>query len=174
MLIIAKRPALISVSRGHYFQGSQGIAFWNLLKEYRIMQIHNGEYEDTCLLRHGYGITDIVKSPGKYGDEPTEEEYKAGMKKIRSIIKKHKPRILLFVYRRPLEHFLKAAFDDEPELSYGFNAILEHRFGAKVFLFPMPGAGRDVTDDVIRRVMPELRMAIERIRSQHGSIDAAM
>ena len=160
MLIIAKRPAPISVRKGHYFQGRQGSAFWNKLREYGIIQIPKDEFEDGALLSHGYGIMDIVKVPGEFGDEPTDNEYREGMERIQRAIKTYEPVILLFVYRRPLEHLLKAVFNDCPDLRYGFNRRLKHRFGAEVFLFPMPGAGRSVTKAVIGRAMMELKKKI--------------
>lgn len=79
MLIVGKRPAPRSVKAGHYFQGKNGRAFWNLLKEHGILQVPEGQNEDVCLLRHGYGIVDLVKTPGEAGDEPGDEEYRRGM-----------------------------------------------------------------------------------------------
>lgn len=160
MLIIAKRPAPDSVRQGHYFQGTQGSAFWNKLREYGIIQVPENEYEDDYLLSHGYGMMDIVKVPGEFGDEPSNQEYESGMDRIKQSIKVHEPAIILFVYKRPLEQLLKAVFNNDSELMYGFNPGLNHHFRAKVFLFPMPGAGRRVTEEVIHCAMSELRRAI--------------
>ena len=36
ILFIAKTPSPVSVDAGHYFQGTQGIMFWNKLANYNI------------------------------------------------------------------------------------------------------------------------------------------
>lgn len=78
MLIVGKTPALVSVKVGHYFQGQQGRAFWNRLREYDLVGVPPDTYEDDVLVSHGYGITDIVKIPRDYGNEPSDDEYREG------------------------------------------------------------------------------------------------
>ena len=43
--------------------------------------------EDENLLNQKCGITDIVKIPREYGNEPSEEEYKSGLDRILQLIK---------------------------------------------------------------------------------------
>jgi G:T/U-mismatch repair DNA glycosylase len=158
MLIIGKRPAPKSVKAGHYFQGRQGTSLWNLFKRYGIMQIPEGEYEDDFLLDHGYGIMDIVKTPSEAGIETTDQEYRQGLQRIRQAIETHNPRIMMFVYKPPLCQLLKVNFNLEKEPDYGFNIGLDQYFGARVFLFPLPGT--PATKEEIVRAMSELRDAI--------------
>ena len=79
MLIVAKTPALVSVEAGHYFQGRQGRMFWNRLRDYDILTAPPGTHEDDVLLAHGYGLTDVVKVPRNYGNEPSDDEYREGL-----------------------------------------------------------------------------------------------
>jgi len=139
ILFIAKTPALISVGIGHYFQGKQGTMFWNRLSEYNILKVPSGKFADDYLLENNYGITDIVKVPRDYGNEPSNEEYKEGSEKIIYIIKKHKPKVIVFVYKKVLDNIMSLNFDHKLKSSYGFNPSLERYFNAKVFVFPMPG-----------------------------------
>lgn len=94
ILFIAKTPAPISVEAGHYFQGRQGRTFWNKLSNYNILNVPHGEYEDDYLLEYFYGITDIVKVPRSYENEPSDDEYRQGLKRILNLIKLHKPKVI--------------------------------------------------------------------------------
>ncbi|NLB19195.1 MAG: hypothetical protein GX825_10835 [Syntrophomonadaceae bacterium] len=138
MLIIAKTPAPKSVVAGHYFQGKQGKMLWNMLKKYNLLNVPLNQFEDDNLLKHGYGITDIVKQAHEYSQEPTREEYRDGAKRIISLIERLQPEILMFVYKKVLDNIIKE-FDANIPTTYGFNPRFESLFGSKVFVFPMPG-----------------------------------
>jgi hypothetical protein len=75
MLIVGKRPAHISVRKGHYLQGRHGRMLWKLMKTYGLLSVPVGHPEDDYLILHGYGLTDLVKRPGDPGNEPTDDEY---------------------------------------------------------------------------------------------------
>ncbi len=85
--------------------------FWNKLKDYKIINVPFGEFEDEYLLEHRYGITDIVKKPRGYGNEPSDEEYKAGLNNILNLIKLHRPKVIVFVYKKVLDQILKFGFN---------------------------------------------------------------
>jgi hypothetical protein len=99
----------VSVAACHYFQGTQGTMFWNLLREYRILMRTAG-YEDDSLLDHGFGITDIAKAPRPYGQEPSAAEYIAGMDRILTLIDRHDPDVVVFVYKKVLDEVLRRRF----------------------------------------------------------------
>jgi len=139
ILLIAKTPALKSVNKGHYFQGSQGRAFWNRLAEYKILNVPFGKHEDEYLLDKSIGITDIVKVPRNFGDEPSDMEYRLGLQRILDLINLHKPKVIVFVYKKVLDNILKFGFNIIDKSSYGFNPDFEQNFNSKVFVFPMPG-----------------------------------
>jgi mismatch-specific thymine-DNA glycosylase len=139
ILFIAKTPAPVSVNAGHYFQGTQGRMFWNKLANYNILKVPYGEYEDDYLLENSYGITDIVKVPRSYGNEPSNEEYKEGLNRILDLMKAYKPKVICFVYKKVLDQVLKYGFHKNIKSDYGYNPDLEKDFGTKVFVFPMPG-----------------------------------
>ena len=139
ILFIAKTPSPTSVEAGHYFQGRQGRMFWNKLSRYNILNVPYGEYEDDYLLENFYGITDIVKVPRSYGNEPSDGEYKEGLKRILDLIKLHKPKVICFVYKKVLDQIIKLSFKRNQKSLYGFNPELEKDFGTKVLVFPMPG-----------------------------------
>lgn len=139
ILFVGKVPTPFSVNKGHYFQGRQGKMFWNKLKEYDILRVPLGSYEDEQFLEHEYGIIDITKIPREYRDEPSIMEYKEGAKRISDIINLYKPQVVIFIYKRVLDKLLEHAFQIDAKSNYGFNNNLEEKFGSKVFVFPMPG-----------------------------------
>lgn len=139
ILFIAKTPATLSVKIGHYFQGQQGTMFWNKLKDFEILKVKPNTFDDENLLSHDFGITDIVKVPRDYGNEPSVEEYKNGLIKINEIINNYRPKILVFVYKGVLDNILKHQFNIKAKSEYGFNPNLDKLFGSIVFVFPMPG-----------------------------------
>jgi mismatch-specific thymine-DNA glycosylase len=139
ILFIAKTPALKSVNAGHYFQGKHGKMFWNKLSQYNILNIPLNKYEDNFLLENNFGITDIVKVPRDFGNEPSNEEYKEGLDRILSIIKHYDPKVIVFVYKKVLDNILKFGFNLRTKSNYGFNPQLHEYFNSQVFVFPMPG-----------------------------------
>lgn len=139
ILFIAKTPATVSVNAGHYFQGKQGTMFWNRLSEYNILKVPTGKFTDECLLQNNYGITDIVKVPRDYGNEPLKEEYKNGFQRILSVIEKYKPSVIGFVYKKVLDNIIRLNVGIQIKSNYGFNPQLDKYFKSKVFVFPMPG-----------------------------------
>jgi len=139
ILFIAKTPATISVDSGHYFQGKQGTVFWNKLSDYNILKVSNGKFADECLLINKYGITDIVKVPRDYGNEPSDEEYRQGLHRILSTIEKYDPKVIVFVYKKVLDNIVWLNFGIKTKSNYGFNPQLDKYFKSKVFVFPMPG-----------------------------------
>lgn len=160
ILFIAKTPAPVSVSAGHYFQGKQGKMFWNKLAEYSILNVNYGEFEDDHLLENLFGITDIVKVPRRYGNEPSKEEYRSGLKRILDLIKLHNPKVVVFVYKKVLDQILKLGFHISTKSIYGFNAELKNIFESQVFVFPMPGT--PCTKETANKAMSELKILLRK------------
>ena len=122
------------------------------------MNIKSGTFEDENLIEHNYGITDIVKKPRDFGNEPSNDEYKTGLKRIFDLIRNKKPEILVFAYKKVLDNILKIVYPMENKSKYGFNENLEKFFGTKVFVFPMPGT--PCTKSEIIKHMNELKKTI--------------
>lgn len=161
ILFVAKTPATISVNTGHYFQGKQGRMFWNMLAKYSILNVPQGQFEDDYLLDNGYGLTDIVKVPRDYGNEPSDEEYINGLQRILNLIEKHKPKVIVFVYKRVLDNIIRLNFKGQLKTNYGFNVQLEKQFNSKVFVFPMPGTPCTKIESVTS--MTELKTFLDKI-----------
>lgn len=157
ILFIAKVPTDKSVKAEHYFRGKQGAAFWNKLKEYQILNVAEGEFEDDHLLSHDYGITDIAKVPRNFGDEPTTKEYKDGTARILALIELYKPKVLFFVYKRVLDNILLYSSQNSITTVYGFNDDCYTFFKTNVFVYPATGL-RQVKADDIKRELSALQL----------------
>lgn len=160
ILFIAKTPAMVSVNAGHYFQGRQGRMLWNKLANYNILKVPYGQFEDDYLLLNNYGLTDIVKVPRDYGDEPSDEEYRNGLQRILALIKKHRPKVVVFVYKKVLDNIIRLNFGQQSKVNYGFNTQLEKMLGSKIFVFPMPGTPCTTTES--KSSMTELEKLINK------------
>lgn len=99
VLFVAKTPAPVSVQASHYFQGTRGTMFWNMLSDYGILKVRYGEYQDDHLLSNGYGLTDTVKIPRSFGNELLDDEYRDGLQRILDLIRTHNPKVVIFVYK---------------------------------------------------------------------------
>lgn len=159
MLIIAKTPAPVSVEAGHYFRGRQGKMFWSKLREYGLLSVPPGRYEDEVLLDHNYGLTDVVKLPREYGSEPSGAEYRDNLPRVRQLILELEPRVLLFVYKGVLDKILKFAYTCREKARYGYNPDLNGLFNAKVFTFPMPGTPCGAGE--ARKAMADLKRELD-------------
>lgn len=155
VLFIAKTPALKSVEAGHYFQGHHGKMFWTRLVEYGVIKVKPKTFEDENLLENGCGLTDIVKRPRDYGDEPSKSEYKEGLERILDIIDKHNPDVIIFAYKKVLDNILKWGYLLRVTSVYGFNDDLSKYFNSRVFVFPMPGT--PCTSSQAAKSMTELK-----------------
>lgn len=159
VLIVGKVPAHKSVAAGHYFQGNQGRFFWRKLREYGILDMHGHLYEDDALLDNNIGITDVVKEPNEFGDEPTAKEYAEGYSHIKMLVDKYKPKVLIFVYKRVLDKLVFATGKSK----YGFNPEYNSHFGgAQIFVFPMMGTPCTAEHQIL--AMEELKKEIQNIR----------
>ena len=125
---MAKTPALPSVTAGHYFQGRQGASFWNSLKRYGLLR-PTTQFEDDVLLEHGFGLTDIVKKPRAFNNEPSPREYGDGLPRILELIRTHRPKVVVFVYKGVLDKIIRLQFGRKQKTGYGFNKDLENDFG---------------------------------------------
>lgn len=139
VLFVGKVPAPDSVAAGHYFQGNQGKMFWGKLRGYGILKVPMGEKEDDGLLSQSYGMIDIVRIPRTYGQEPQADEYRSGITRLFDVLKTHKPKIVVFVYKKVLDKILLYKFGKNDKSVYGFNEKFKDEFKCMPFVFPMPG-----------------------------------
>lgn len=123
------------------------------------MRVPRGQLEDEVLLDHEYGIADIAKAPRELGREPSGDEHSEGSARIRTLARRLRPHVLLFVYRGTLDRAIRHGRGLASRSAYGFSKELDALFGSAVFVFPMPGT--PCTKETAGRVMRELRGALD-------------
>lgn len=89
-------PGLYSGATGHHF-ARPGNRFWPALHLAGLTprQLHPSEQEE--LLRHGYGITNLVSRTTAAADELAPEEFVAGRRRLASKVRRFRPRALAFL-----------------------------------------------------------------------------
>lgn len=113
-----------AAAMGHYF-ASRGDRLWSALAEVGLAPPLRPE-QDRELLRHGIGLTLLVKRPCGRGLD--EEPNDADRARLRRVVEEHAPRLLAFNGKKPAQAFL------EQPVPYG---LLEDRIGTtRLFVLP--------------------------------------
>ena len=164
LLIVGKVPSPFSVEVGHYFQGLMGQGFWNRLREYQLFEapvgVQNDIGEDDFIVQNGYGITDVVKKPRQFGNEPTAAEYRYGAERLNKQLERLNPHVVLFVFKRTLDKILNLYYHLDEHSHYGFNNQFSHLLkNCNLFVFPM--SGTPATTSEITRTMRELKEFVD-------------
>lgn len=96
VLFVGINPGLYSAAIGHHF-GRPGNRFWPALVESGFTPRLLAPYEETELLSHGLGITNLVARATKAASELTAAELLEGRRHLEEKVARHGPRWLGFV-----------------------------------------------------------------------------
>jgi double-stranded uracil-DNA glycosylase len=103
LLFVGLNPSPVSVSAGHYHQGSLGRRFWERLMRARILPVGTAiETADDALVAAGHGITDLLKRPSAR-DEASDADLGAGVGTLWQKVALWRPAAIVFVYKRAAE-----------------------------------------------------------------------
>lgn len=173
VLFVGKFPVKESVDAGHYYQGRVGQKLWEMLKRYGIIENKIGyllhkEFEDDDLPKYGYGMTDIVKRPGKSGDKLAEKDVIEGYARIKRLIKDRDVKIVVFLFKEVLEAILKSkGFSmDGDTIERGFDKSNNKAFfnNAEVFVFPGIGFQQNIQEE--QTIMKQLKDKIDELNQK--------
>lgn len=96
-------PSPVSVSAGHYHQGTLGRLFWRRLVAAEILPPGTTpETADDALVAAGHGITDLIKAPTPR-DVATAAELTAGVGTLWQKVAIWRPAAVIFIYKRAAE-----------------------------------------------------------------------
>lgn len=151
-------PSVRAAKLGHYYAGRNN-RFWDLLTASGLTPGRLGHEEDRRLLELGIGVTDLVKRPTRSAAEVTEAEYRAGVERLRGIVRELRPRVVCYngkgVYLRAAR-VPSAPWGRQPE------PLVE---GVADFVAPSPsGLARIPFAEKARRYT-ELRLLLETLDS---------
>ena len=154
VLFCGINPGLYTAAIGHNF-GRPGNRFWPALYAGGFTPRLFDPSEETELLPLGFGITNVVARATAAADELTDDEVRAGGKRVRAKVKRLAPRFLavlgLGAYR--------VAFE-KPKAIVGLQA--ETLGETNVWVLPNPsGLNAHYQPDALARIFRELHDAVE-------------
>lgn len=96
VLFIGYNPGLRSAELGHHYAGRSN-RFWDVLYRAGLTTEKLDFFRDRELLRYGYGSTNIIDRPSKSAAELTREEYQAGKRNLKEVLREYHPAIACYV-----------------------------------------------------------------------------
>ena len=93
VLFCGINPSLMSAERGHHF-ARPGNRFWPAIHLAGLTPRRLSPVEDSELLRHGIGITNLVDRPTRTAAELRADELHAGARALRELVQANRPRLL--------------------------------------------------------------------------------
>jgi TDG/mug DNA glycosylase family protein len=93
VLFCGINPGLYTAAIGHHF-GRPGNRFWPTLHQAGFTPRLLSPFEERELLPLGYGITNVVDHATAAADELTDEDYRAGGRRLVKKIERYKPKVL--------------------------------------------------------------------------------
>ena len=154
VLFVGINPSLYSGAVGHHF-ARPGNRFWPVLHRAKFTEHKLSPAEERELLKHGYGITNIVNSATAAAAELSPEELTAGGRRLAAKIKRHRPRVVAIL---GLEAF-RVAFG-QPKARFGPQ---EERIGmSQIWILPNPsGLNASYQLPALSRMFRQARIAAE-------------
>ncbi len=154
VLFVGINPGLYSAATGHHF-ARPGNRFWPALHQagFSPRLLHPSEQQD--LLKHGYGITNLVNRGTATAEELAPEEFIAGRARLAAKVRRFRPKVVAFLGVGAYCHAFgrkQATIGPQPE-----------RFeGAEVWLLPNP-SGLNANYQ-----LPELVKLFRSLRNSRG------
>ncbi|HEX7472582.1 MAG TPA: hypothetical protein VF323_05840 [Candidatus Limnocylindrales bacterium] len=103
LLFVGLNPSPVSVTAGHYHQGTLGRRFWSRLGQVGVLAPGTpAEAADDALLAAGHGITDLLKVPTAR-DVASDADLRAGVGGLWQKIAIWRPAAVVFIYKRGAE-----------------------------------------------------------------------
>lgn len=103
LLFVGLNPSPVSVTAGHYHQGTLGRRFWGRLIQIGILPSGTPvESADDVLVAAGHGITDLLKLPTAR-DTASVADLTAGVGPLWQKIAIWRPAAVVFIYKRGAE-----------------------------------------------------------------------
>lgn len=154
VLFCGLNPGLYSAATGHHF-ARPGNRFWPALFAGGFTKRLLSPFEERELLKHGYGITNLVARATASAAELTNDEFIAGSKALVRKVRKYQPKCVAILGVTAF----RIAFD-QPKATIGEQDL---RFGqSRVWLLPNPsGLNAHFQIKELGRLFRELREAVK-------------
>ncbi len=155
LLFVGLNPSPVSVTAGHYHQGTLGRRFWTRLGQTGIIPPGTAvEEADDALVAAGHGISDLIKQPTAR-DTASDADLTAGVGALWQKIALWRPGAVVFIYKRAA----RIAAGRPLEVSWGQLEGVALG-GRPCFLMPGPYAPAEEVDEglnLLRNLASALR-----------------
>jgi len=154
VLFVGINPGLYSGAVGHHF-ARPGNRFWPVLHKAGFTERQLSPFEERKLLKHGYGITNIVNQSTAAASELSREQLEKGGTRLKAKVRRYRPRVVAVL---GLEAF-RIAFG-QPKAGFGPQ---EQRIGPyQLWVLPNPsGLNANYQLPVLSRLFRKVRNAAE-------------
>ena len=154
VLFVGINPGLYSGAVGHHF-ARPGNRFWPALHKAGFTERQFSPFEERELLKHGYGITNIVNQSTAAASDLSRVELEKGGRLLRAKIRRCRPRVVAVL---GLEAF-RIAFG-QPKARFG---LQEERIGpSRLWVLPNPsGLNASYQLPALSRLFRKVRQAAE-------------
>ncbi len=136
-LFIGINPGLLSAKKGHNFANPAN-GFWRLLHESGLVPRRLVPEEETRMLDHGLGLTNLVARATRGVMDLGREDYDTGRRTLTTKIRKYRPRMIVFVGITVCRSY----FDKKASEPIPCGEQPGELCGARVFVVPNP-SGRN-------------------------------
>ena len=156
VLFVGINPGLYSGAVGHHF-ARPGNRFWPALHKAGFTEQQPSPFEERELLKHGYGITNIVNQSTAAASELSRGEMEKGGRGLKAKIRRFRPRVVAVL---GLEAF-RVAFG-QPKARFG---LQKERVGlSRLWVLPNPsGLNASYQLPALSRMFRKARKAAETI-----------
>jgi TDG/mug DNA glycosylase family protein len=155
VMFVGINPGLYSGAVGHHF-ARPGNRFWPVLYKAGFTERQLSPFEEQELLKHSYGITNIVSRSTASASELSHEELENGGRRLRAKIRRYRPRAVAVL---GLEAF-RFAFE-QPKARFGLQD--EHVGESELWVLPNPsGLNASYQLPELTRMFRKLRITAER------------
>jgi len=128
VLFVGFNPHPYSLERGRYYAHG---SLWRIMRKADLGEI----YDDSQLLDHNYGITDLVQNrPTREAKEISDADYARAVVRFRRTLARLAPRITCFTGKGVYRHF--AGLKANVTIEYGLQA--EEFDRTKLYVVPFP------------------------------------
>ena len=155
VLFVGINPGLYSGAVGHHF-ARPGNRFWPVLHKAGFTERQLSPFEERELLKHGYGITNIVKHSTAAASELSRVELEKGGRNLKAKVRRYRPRVVAVL---GLEAF-RIAFG-QPKAVFGPQE--EYIGSSRLWVLPNPsGLNASYQIPTLSRLFRKVRKAAER------------
>ena len=136
IVFVGLNPSTISVQAGHYFANPRN-RFWAAFNQSGLVEEQAGPELDYTLLRHGIGLTDVVKRPTSQGSGLTAADYREWAPVLKEKLERYHPLVACYHGMMAYRNYLWHA--EGVRLVGGDLGAQSHTIGdTKVFVTPNP------------------------------------